>query len=37
LQIMRTENAAANRLIEGAQEIIDAVGKQPNRHPVFRF
>jgi hypothetical protein len=37
LQIMRTENAAANWLIEGAQEIIDAVGKQPNRHPVFRF
>jgi len=37
LQIMRTDNGTANWLIEGAQEIIDAVGKQPNHHPVFRF
>ena len=37
LQIMRTDNGTANWLIEGAQEIIDAVGKQPNRHPVFHF
>jgi hypothetical protein len=37
LQIMRTDNGTANWLIEGAQEIIDAVGKQPNRHSVFRF
>jgi hypothetical protein len=37
LQIMRTDNETANWLIEGAQEIIDAVGKQPNRHSFFRF
>lgn len=37
LQIMRTDNGTANWLIEAAQEIIDAVGTQPNRHPVFRF
>jgi hypothetical protein len=37
LQIMRTNNETVNWLIEGAQEIIDAVGKPPNRHPVFRF
>jgi hypothetical protein len=37
LQVMRTDNETANWLIEGAQEIINAVGNQPDRHPVFRF
>jgi hypothetical protein len=37
LQIMRTDNGTANWLIEAAQEIIDAVGKQSSRRPVFHF
>lgn len=37
LQIMRNDNGTANWLIEAAQEIIEAVGKQPTRRPVFHF
>jgi hypothetical protein len=37
LQIGRSDSADANLFTESAQEIIDAVGQQQNRRPIFRF